>query len=786
MSARVVKWIVPCLLLLLAGVWLFWRLENRPAGKSAGANHFSYTAPRPVLPGQLPAGNVPAQARAALATNAIAMRLSNTPKSIGELMNDPHAILLENALIDSSLPLNLSIPKHLQSKGDPGAYIVQARGPVTAAFRAMLARSGAEIVSYIPNNAYLVRVTAAGAGALAGDPLAQSVIPYEPYYKIKSSLLNAAVAHETLPDGAVLTLGLFASSAPQTIAAITNLGGRILTYDRSPFGPVVRVAPPQNWTALAQLHIVGWVEPFYPRAHANDLSRVNTGVSTDTLVSSNYMNLTGSNVIVQVNDSGIDATHPDFSGAPVRVTGFTAADLLDTDGHGTFVAGEIAGNGSQSKSPVKVGAVLAAHNFGSVSNADFRGKAPLATLFAMSYDYSDQILQQEAALTNAPISNNSWNYVGDNSYNLSEASYDAATRDALPQATGSQPVLFVFSAGNIGGGDDSHDPGGGNNNSIESPATGKNVISVGAIQESRSITNSVTNATGTASQPWLPETITSYRIAGFSSRGNVGIGIEGTFGRFKPDVVAPGTFIVSTRSSQWDTSSYFYQNPTNYATQTFTGVTVGSHARSTHGFPIVPNNAVAVSIVTTSNAISPYLYPSPVTQMPIYFAFVGAAFPGSTFTANGQVNVPSDGGWTIAQILSSEVIVGFNYAFSNLSSSPIKFDYTTTIVTTNGQGNQNLVLSNLDNTIAPYYRFESGTSMSAADVSGVLALMEDFFTNTLHQTPSPALLKAMLINGARPTGAYNLQVNNAINYEGWGLVNLHNSLPTNGVNSYNG
>ena len=49
--------------------------------------------------------------------------------------------------------------------------------------------------------------------------------------------------------------------------------------------------------------------------------------------------------------------------------------------------------------------------------------------------------------------------------------------------------------------------------------------------------------------------------------------------------------------------------------------------------------------------------------------------------------------------------------------------------------------------------------MSAADVSGVLALMQDFFVN--HSTltsPSPALLKAMLINGARPTGAYDLQV----------------------------
>jgi subtilisin-like proprotein convertase family protein len=109
-------------------------------------------------------------------------------------------------------------------------------------------------------------------------------------------------------------------------------------------------------------------------------------------------------------------------------------------------------------------------------------------------------------------------------------------------------------------------------------------------------------------------------------------------------------------------------------------------------------------------------------------------------------------------------------------NQPISFDIKATITTTNGVGNGMLVLSNLDNTLGPYYRFETGTSMAAADVSGTLALMQDYFTNTLHTLPSPALLKAMLINGARP-GAYDLQVNNSINFVGWGLVNLPNSLP---------
>ena len=43
-------------------------------------------------------------------------------------------------------------------------------------------------------------------------------------------------------------------------------------------------------------------------------------------------------------------------------------------------------------------------------------------------------------------------------------------------------------------------------------------------------------------------------------------------------------------------------------------------------------------------------------------------------------------------------------------------------------------------------------SMAAPAVSGVLADMMDFFTNRLQMTPSPALLKAMLINGWSGSG----------------------------------
>ena len=75
--------------------------------------------------------------------------------------------------------------------------------------------------------------------------------------------------------------------------------------------------------------------------------------------------------------------------------------------------------------------------------------------------------------------------------------------------------------------------------------------------------------------------------------------------------------------------------------------------------------------------------------------------------------------------------------------------------------------------------------MAAPAVSGTLALIQDYFTNTLHSTPSPALLKAMLINGARPVGTYSYAITNGLNFEGWGLISLPDSVSTGLTNQLN-
>src|ERR1039458_1260407 len=269
MRSRPFIWILLCLL-CLGGAWFFWHqpanTRTRPsalpkvAAPTVTTVHSASAVSKMLIPVYT---NSPKAGTVFAGTNKFAFRLDNTHKSIGQLTGDRHAILLENALIDTGSPLTFSIPAHLRSQGDPGAYIVQARGPIDNAFRAMLAAAGATIVSYIPNDAYLVRVPASVANGLAGNPLTQAVTPYEPYYKISSSmpvtvkqklsssapkethraagpsLLVLAVKQAALPTGTYLTLGLFNDGAAATAAQIEKLGGQIVARGKTPFCPLV-------------------------------------------------------------------------------------------------------------------------------------------------------------------------------------------------------------------------------------------------------------------------------------------------------------------------------------------------------------------------------------------------------------------------------------------------------------------------------------------------------------------------------------------------------------------
>ncbi|HEY3856849.1 MAG TPA: S8 family serine peptidase [Verrucomicrobiae bacterium] len=762
MSLKPRGWFVISLALFAAGGWMWHYAEKVRLNQE----HSETTTPSSSTPAHPALIN-------AVGTNASAGRksyhLSNTRQTAKQLLRSDHAIILRNALIDTTRPLHLDIPPQLRTKGPAGSYIVQFDRPLDREFYQAVKKDGGEFVSYIPNNAGLVKADAEQAKALEADPTFQAVLPYEPYYKLDGSLLPGAVEGESQTN--LLSVTTFPGQRDAALAALTDLGAKLVGEDSGPFGPSLVVsAPPDSVAAIAQLPLAQEVETYARRRMLNDISRVQLGVTADTLTNTpDYLNLSGSNVVVSLNDTGVDSTHKDFTGAgaSIRLKGAAGA-LEDDDGHGTHVAGIIIGNGSQSS---KVTNQVP----GSVVGADFRGKATNATLYVQNLDLitgpfvSDNQLQINASSNLGPtnlISNNSWGY-SSQSYDIHAASYDAATRDAQPMLKGDQPLLFVFASGDGGNGTDSGVDGQGG--TINSPGSAKNVITVGATDTPRFLTNLVSFDGQSTNQVFLGETDNSNLVTYFSGVGNVGLGVEGITGRFKPDVVAPGVFIVSARSHN-------YVDPTNETLVTDDAVTNQSVAPGkTNYYPILYQNdgsALIIQIVTNSGS------PAGYTNGFI----VRADGKNPPVTIRGTDILGANVVILTNQIVPGPIYVGVAAAKGVVQ--PVTYDLHIFMLETNSSGDYFQVLSNMNSILKPAYRYESGTSMSAAAVSGVLALMQDFLEHRLNITPSPALLKALLINGSRSIGLeYDFDVKTlGANEQGWGMPFLPNSIPSSFTN----
>ncbi|MBO4796200.1 MAG: S8 family serine peptidase, partial [Verrucomicrobia bacterium] len=503
---------------------------------------------------------------------------ANTTQGIDDLARSESAILLRNARIDTKSSAPLVIPPHLTAGADPGCYIVQSKGNITREFYQQLEEAGVQVISYIPNNAVLVSMTPEQADA--NGELFASVLPYHPYYKLDSELLTLAMGENEKPfhAGTIVQLAVTPGREESFTEEVRQEGLTILSKGNTQFGQVVMLQPDKEQViALAQSPNVHLMGVCHPKALANDHSMIRIGIATNELNTDSYLGLTGKDILVNVNDSMVDDKHPALAGRVFfaededgnRITPLNDQEMA----HGTHVMGTILGDGAESAS-------VAGNADGSPEESGllFKGAATSATaLYLPIYEGVRSTLLDSAIIywaaetnyiarkrTNVLISNNSWNFAQTKEYDLSAAVFDGAVRDAMEDVSGSQPMLFVFSAGNEGHGDT--EGGTGDAGSILSPATGKNVITVGALETSRHVTVAHTNevvVTNYVDETGAFEIVTNLvvttnstlykvsddeqQVASYSSRGNVGIGKEGSNGRRKPDVVAAGSFIVSTR-----------------------------------------------------------------------------------------------------------------------------------------------------------------------------------------------------------------------------------------------
>ena len=247
----------------------------------------------------------------------------------------------------------------------------------------------------------------------------------------------------------------------------------------------------------------------------------------------------GSDQIVAVADTGIDDQHPDFQG---RIIGKVALgrpnDSSDPNGHGTHVAGSVLGDGSASQGKIKGIAPKAKLFFQSLLDAN-------GGLGGLPLNLND--LFDEAYKAGARIHNNSWGANTASEYTLDGEEVDEYVFNH-------KDMLVVIAAGNEGTSGQhpvKADPGSVDWLSIGSPASCKNALTVGASRSNRP-NGPLGNMTWGSGWPndFPVNPIANEKISGdpeslaaFSSRGPC------TDHRIKPDVVAPGTDILSARSS---------------------------------------------------------------------------------------------------------------------------------------------------------------------------------------------------------------------------------------------
>ena len=322
------------------------------------------------------------------------------------------------------------------------------------------------------------------------------------------------------------------------------------------------------------------------------------------------------------------------------------------------------------------------------------------------------------------------------------------------------------------------------------------MITVGAVDALRDITNVVTFDDVTTNQIFLPWTDSSNLVAWFSSCGNVSPGVEGMSGRFKPDVVAPGVFTISCRSTNYVDPAY----ATEVTPYPFVGQQVQPGKVNNYMLPLVPSNFPGDTEELIIEAMPNSQSPTPFPDLLVLGAPAGQALAvlGTNIVQSGAQ------GFTNFVVVNKNLdnqVWNFGVKTTNGQIQPVAYDLTFYLVETNDLGvsitNQNgyyYVVSNLNSVLKPSYVYQYGTSMAAGAVSGMLALMQEFVQGRMGITnPAPALLKAMLINGSRSLNQqydFNTQLGSTQpptgpNEQGWGLPYLPNSLPGSLTNANN-
>ncbi len=419
-------------------------------------------------------------------------------------------ILLDDAGQPVAATLRTELAPKLTVRGTQSMF-VQLAERVSVASRRRVEAAGARVLGVIPPHGLSIEADPATAARLRATEGVAAVFACAVEDKLATGLPLDSPAEQLLT-----VLPLSPADADRLREQVAAAGGRIEDEAEAPLRLRVLVKGTEI-AALAANGEVAWVEQFERPRLFNDVA-VQPGLMNVTPVWNTH-GLTGAGQIITTSDSGIDTgdkatMHSDLVNNLIGFAAVSGCRGYDGSGHGTHTAGSIVGDGT-------------------ASDGQVRGVAYGAKLWAWFCCLPDgsiqppntvQELVRPAALkTGMPyIHSASWGGWM-NRYTTESVAFDNyvwSNPDFLP----------VFSVGN--GTTDARGNWMHSTTSVCTQAASKNVLAVGAHETLRPEIVGTTDTDNPA------------QIAYFSSRGPM------PDGRIKPDLVAPGTYIKSTRSSR--------------------------------------------------------------------------------------------------------------------------------------------------------------------------------------------------------------------------------------------
>jgi hypothetical protein len=478
-----------------------------------------------------------------------------------------------------------------------GWVVLQHSYPVPSEWHGQLAAAGIECHSFLPPSAFHCKVNSVNLDELERLDV-QSLMKIDPTDRIHLSLTQLLLGERSQPfatkDLVTVNVVLSGNDWPDlphkqgSMVIQHSHDGRFATATANTLGISLLASQPE----------IEWMEPRPVFSILNDVAQHWMAIdqisdsSNISALNSNYAAVDGSGIIVTVADTGIDNginnsnMHDDFRD---HITGILSVPVPESvqywaqqynggwddgasdldSGHGTHVAGSVLGDGSASNGDI-IGAAPEAHLLFQATEqyVDFNSNAGVADgfgLWAIPDDIRD--LFDLAAENGSLVHTNSWGSGVDGEYTTSAMQADDAARTHANMS-------ILFAGANEG--EDANNDGEVDLDSLGSPGTAKNVITVGATENDR---YTFCEGDGTC---WYTGTwgssygspISSDRTGGdvegmaaFSSRGPT------DDSRLKPDISAPGTWILSTKSRStsdtgWNAydTDYTYMGGTSMAT----------------------------------------------------------------------------------------------------------------------------------------------------------------------------------------------------------------------------